>query len=121
MAVQQPVPQTEARALTDMCVAHLRAPSEVIGYPGETRTLVFDPELSTQEQATYDVLLSVLRSPVSLTPVEWSAIRPHIQTVRDLRQLGRNPFMALTAAERDRMLYDAQAATTTILLALLRD
>jgi hypothetical protein len=48
-------------------------------------------------------------------------LRAPVQTIRDLRQMGRNAFMALTAAERDRLLYDAQAATTTILLALLRE
>jgi hypothetical protein len=81
----------------------------------------FDPVLTSQEQATYDSLVASLDAPLTLTPTEWAAIRPHLTTIRDLRQMGRAAFMALTAAERDRLVYDAQAATTTILLAMLRD
>jgi hypothetical protein len=83
--------------------------------------LEFDPPLTPAEQAVLDLLPSVIRSAVRLTPTEYSAVRAQMQILRDLRQLGRNAFMALSAAERDRMLYDAQVATTIVLLALLRD
>lgn len=56
-----------------------------------------------------------------LTTEEYNAVRTQMQTLRALRQMGRNAFMALTAAERDRMLYDAFTATTTVLLSILRD
>jgi hypothetical protein len=81
----------------------------------------FVPPLTTEEQATLALLVAVARSPVALTTGEYSAIRSHVQALRDFRQLGRNAFMALTAAERDRQLYDAQTATTIVLLALLRE
>lgn len=51
----------------------------------------------------------------------YNAVRSEMQTLRDLRQMGRNAFMALTAAERDRLIYDALTAQTIIDLAILRD
>lgn len=99
----------------------LRAPS---GYATDDATgapvFDFDPPLTVAEQARFDTLAEMARAAVSLTEAEWAAIRPHLQSLRDFRQSGRPAFMALTAAERDRMLYDAQTATTIVLLALLR-
>jgi hypothetical protein len=82
-----------------------------------TRVLTWTPDLTPEET----LLAQMAAGAVSLTPAEWSAIRDDIVVIRDLRQMGRAAFMALTAAERDRLMYDAQAATTTILLAILRD
>jgi hypothetical protein len=99
---------------------HLRAPSNVTMAEGEP-LFTFDPPLTSQEQATLDLIIKYVRSGMTVTYAGYLAIRPHLTTIRDLRQMGRNAFMALTAAERDRLLYDAQAATTTILLAMLRE
>jgi hypothetical protein len=112
---------TAAQAVT----AAVRAPSDIQA-TATTITLTYDPDLTPAELVTVtavvDDVVSVTNSwDVQLSLAEWQAIRPHIATIRDLRQMGRNAFMALTAAERDRLLYDAQAATTTILLALLRE
>ena len=86
------------------------------------RLLDFDPPLTASEQATYAILVPLARSGIiHLTPAEYADIRAQLVTIRDLRQMGRNAFMALTAAERDRLLYDAQSAATTILLAILRE
>jgi hypothetical protein len=103
------------------CRTYLREPATVTLDTNGAPVLTFDPPLTVEEQATYATLVASLDSPVTLTPAEWATIRPDIQNIRDLRQMGRNAFMALSAAERDRLLYDAQAATTTILLALLRE
>jgi hypothetical protein len=116
-------PDATALRLVDLCALHLRPP---IGSATDDETgdplLDFDPPLDAQEQTTYDSLLALARSGMEhLTPDEYATIRPQLVIIRDLRQMGRNAFMALTAAERDRLLYDAQAATTTILLALLRE
>ena len=60
-------------------------------------------------------------SRVNMTTEEYAAVRAQMQTLRDLRQMGRNAFMALTATERDRLMYDAFTATTQVFLSLLRD
>lgn len=103
-----------------MATAAIRQPASFYLDSDTGPVLTFDPPLTAQEQAVYTGLVDVARSPVSITPAEYDAIRPQLQDLRDLRQLGRNAFMALTAAERDRQLYDAQTNTTIILLALLR-
>jgi hypothetical protein len=100
--------------------AGIRAPS-ITGPMRGPLTLAWEPDLTTEEQAAVDAVVRLSVGSVLITAAEYETIRPHITTIRDLRQMGRNAFMALTAAERDRLMYDAQAATTTILLALLRD
>lgn len=47
--------------------------------------------------------------------------RAAMQELRALRQLGRNAFMAETAAERDRRIYDALVAVTRVLIETRRD
>ena len=44
-----------------------------------------------------------------------------MQTLRDLQQMGRSAFMALSAAERDLLIYDALEGQTMIDIAILRD
>jgi hypothetical protein len=100
----------------------IRAVSGIIILPGEPTLFVYDPDLSAQEQATFDDALARVRSSMGhLTSAQYAAVRDQMQVLRDFRQLGRSAFMALTAAERDRQLYDAQTATTIVLLAILRD
>lgn len=117
------MPDTLASRVAELCTRYLRAPS---GYATDDQTAApvidFVPPLTTEEQATLANIIALARSGMThLTPTEYDTIRSQLATIRDLRQLGRNAFMALTTAERDRLLYDAQAATTTILLALLRE
>lgn len=114
-------PDVTTARLLELCARYLRPAAESYVEDG-TPVLVFVPVLTTEEQATYATLLALAKSGMShLTPDEYATVRPQLTVIRDLRQMGRNAFMALTAAERDRALYDAQAATTTILLALLRE
>jgi hypothetical protein len=114
-------PASRAGALTQaLHEAGFRSPSSTDGDP-RSITLTYEPDLSPAEQATFDSVARLAVGAAIITTAEYDTIRPDIQTIRDLRQMGRNAFMALTAAERDRLLYDAQAATTTILLALLRE
>lgn len=80
-------------------------------------SLTWTVDLTAPQLATANDIRQGLRSPLA----DWAAVRADIQTIRDLRQLGRNAFMALPDAERFRRLYDAQSATTTILLAILRE
>lgn len=102
--------------------AGLRGPTSYgADSPRGPTTLTWEPDLTTEEQAAVDALVRLSVGAVIITPAELQAIRDDIVVIRDLRQLGRNPFMALTAADRDRALYDAQSATTTILLAMLRE
>jgi hypothetical protein len=83
--------------------------------------VVFDPPLTPGEQAEWDALLKLASMLEPMSTAQYDALRPQMQTLRELRQLGRNAFMALTAADRDRMIYDALVAQTIIDLALLRD
>jgi hypothetical protein len=114
-------PASRAGALTQaLHEAGFRSPSSTDGTP-RSITLTYEPDLSPEEQATFDLVSRLAVGAALITPEERTRIQPDIQSLRDLRQLGRNAFMALTAAERDRLLYDAQTATTIVLLALLRD
>lgn len=88
---------------------------------GPTVDITYDPDLTPEEQATWDTLAQLATGATLITPAELDTIRPSMVALRDLRQMGRAAFMALTAAERDRLSYDAHVATTMILLAILRD
>jgi hypothetical protein len=112
-----------AQRVVDLCVRFLRSPAtwatdDATGDP----ILDFDPPLDAAEQTTYESLLGLARSEtVRQTPAEFTAIREQLQVLRALRQLGRNAYMGLTAAERDRMMYDAMVAVTVILIGQYRE
>lgn len=104
------------------CETHLRLPSNVTGDPSTGQvSFHFDPDLTPEEASTLDALDHALASLQPMTPTGYAAVREQMQTLRALRQLGRNAFMGLTDAERHRMLYDAFTATTIVLLSMLRD
>lgn len=111
-------------ALRDLVTTIVRPADVVVAFTdddprfGELR---WNVDLSPFELAAVMEIRQRLRSVLGLSDDEWTAIRPHLQTLRDLRQMGRNAFMALTAAERDRLLYDALVAQTIVDLAILRD
>ena len=89
---------------------------------GDVRTPVFDPPLTTDEQAVYARLLRALRSAIQgITPDEWLAIEDDLAAMRTFRQQTQAQFMALTATQRDRALFDVVNAQTNVLRALLRD
>jgi hypothetical protein len=81
----------------------------------------FTPPLTTEEAGDFELIKRLAARNLDLTLAEYRAVDPAMQSLRDFRQLGRNAFMALTAAERDRLLSDAQTNTTIVLLALLRE
>ena len=84
----------------------LRLPTTNLGpLSSATRELVYDPDLSPAEQAIYDRLVRVVRSPVSITPAEWEAIESDIAAYRTFRQMTPAAFGALTAAQRDTELF----------------
>lgn len=100
-----------------------RQPSQPVSYDDATGEYIvtFTPDLTAQELAVLDDAINLTRSHVTFTAEEWARIKPEIQNLRSFRQLGRNAFMALTAADRDRMLYDAIVSLTIIDLALVRE
>lgn len=112
------VPTRIADEAAEAIGVYLAGEVRVVGASLSTRTLLFPRDLAAAET---EVVEAFIRSMARLTVADRDAIRPSIVVIRDLRQMGRNAFMALTATERDRLLYDAQAATTTILLAVLRE
>lgn len=97
-----------------------RAPVESYREDG-VDVLVFDPPLTAAEEATYSTFSRLASMQQPMTTGQYDSLRAQMQTLRDLRQLGRNAFMALSAAERDRLIYDALTAQTIIDLAMLRD
>lgn len=114
------MPAASTELLAKLATETLRAPAEYIREDGVDR-LVFDPPLTAEEEPVYDALLHIARSTELMTVGQYDAVREQMQTLRALRQMGRNAFMALSAAERDRALYDAFTATTQVLLSILRD
>ena len=103
--------------LATLLATYLRAPSAwTDGVP------IFDPPLTVEEQAVYARLVRALRSAVQgITPDEWLAIEDDLAAMRTFRQQTQAQFMALTATQRDRALFDAINAQTNVLRALLRD
>ena len=102
-------------------VTQLLRPAEVeAGALVGVETWTWEPDLTVEEQSTLNDLLAMADSPLP-SLAEWRAIRTELQALRSLRQMGRSAFMGLTAAERDRLTYDALVSQTIIDLALLRD
>lgn len=97
-------------------VVLLRVPSGV-----DATSMTFDPDLTVDEQATVALALDQVKSEIGLTAAAYADIRAQMQVLRALRQLGRNAFMALSATERDRQLYDAMTAVTQVFIAMTRD
>lgn len=103
-------------------VAIRRLPTETgpIASDG-AQVLTYLPDLTTEQTATLELVADTIAASAPLTTGILTAIRADMQVLRDLRQMGRNAFMGLSATERDRALYDAFTATTKVLLAILRD
>jgi hypothetical protein len=114
------IPDTVTWRTADFAALYLRPVSNVYMRDG-VGVWEFTPPLTTEEAADFELIKRLAARNLDLTLAEYRTVAPALTLLRDFRQLGRNAFMALTAAERDRLVYDAQSATTTILLALLRD
>lgn len=84
-------------------------------------TYHFEPDLSSTETTLLGDLERLGETGLSLSAAEYTSIRAEMAPLRALKQMTRNEFMALSAAERDRMLYDALVATTTVLRLVFRD
>ena len=84
-------------------------------------SLVFDPDLSPEDQVTVDGIVEAQRAAVTLIPSEWSTIRPHLGTIRTIRQMTRNDFVNLSEADMRRAVYDHAVANAILWLAILRD
>ena len=93
-------PNLHDATLIALVTKHVRAPSGAGLDEAGVLVMTFDPPLTVEE---------------------WDRIRPELLALRNLRQMGRAAFMALTAAERDRLIYDALVSQAIIDLALLRD
>jgi hypothetical protein len=115
------VPYDDANRLIPILIeAGLPEPLHLVD-PSDGNNLLWEPDLTAAQLATVQHLVLLARSGLSISAADFDAIRADLQLLRDLRQLGRNPFMALTAAERDRMTYDALVSVTRIFLAILRE
>ena len=102
-------------------LAGLRPPSDILGVVSP-RTIVYTPDLSASEQTTFDSLRALARAAtLRLTPADWAAISPRCDTLRVFRQKSQAEFMAKTANQRDRELFDATNDLIAIVLRLLRD
>ena len=108
--------------LLDLITRYLRAIDHFDGDDTGELTLVWVPPLTAEEQAVYARLQRAARSAVQgITPDEWLAIEDDLAAMRTFRQQTQAQFMALTATQRDRALFDAINAQTNVLRALLRD
>jgi hypothetical protein len=99
----------------------LRRLPQIVEQPDGSQVWTYSPDLTTEESATLDLMIAAARASANLSGPDITAIRAQMQTLRALRQLGRNSFMALSQAERDRTIYDALVAVTQIFIAELRD
>ena len=115
-------PDQLAERTAVLCVTYLRqhagyATDSVTGLP----IVDFSPVLTAPEQATYADILALARSGYDLTLAEYQAIKPQLTTGRAFLGLSQSQFMALTAAERDRMIFDNMSATWRVIFRLLRE
>lgn len=117
------IPDETAHRVHVLCVLYLRRPDgiatdSVTGLP----VVDFTPPLSPAEQTIYARLVKLARSTIpGITPAEWQALEPDLAAMRTFRQQSQAEFMALTATQRDRALFDVVNAQTNVLRALLRD
>jgi hypothetical protein len=118
------LPNATATRVGELCATYLRAPESIAtdATSGEP-VLVFNPALTTAEQATLADLLRMARMgvPNTLSLAEFQAIKADLDTMRTFRQQTQAGFIALTQNQRDRALFDAINAQTNVLRALLRD
>lgn len=113
-------PDQAAIGVGELVTQHIREPESVTRVDGNL-VWVFNPPLTAAEQTALDNLTAWLRSGLNVSFADYPAIRTNLQTLRDLRQLGRPAFLAQTTAQKERQLYDALVADTILWLAVLRE
>jgi hypothetical protein len=104
--------------LLTLCAEELRRPSAVTAPP---LTLTFSPDLTPAEVDTLARLEALARANAGMEQVDMAAIQTRLVNLRTFRQLSQSEFMAQTAAERDRTLFDALTDLTAVVLRMLRD
>lgn len=103
-------------------LAAIRPPTSIVlDETGDAYTFTFEPDLTPAELATFDLAIAVMRSGTGLSPTDYQAIRTQMQVLRAMRQQGRNAYVNLTEAERNRQTYDCLVAITEIFLTLTRE
>lgn len=98
----------------------IRPPISIVESETEI-TLTFDPDLTVEEAALLDAFVRYGRSETTLAFADWQGIVDDLDAMRAFRQQSQAEFMALTATQRDRALFDVVNAQTNVLRALLRD
>lgn len=88
---------------------------------GLSYVFIFTPDLTPAETQLFDDGIAAMRSGTGLSTTDYQAIRTQMQTLRAMRQLGRNAYVNLTEAERNRQTYDCLVAITEIFLKLTRE
>ena len=100
----------------------LRAASDVTGDPVTGAiTYHFIPDLTTVEATELGRLEDLARANADMQPADMSAIAPRREALKVFRQQSASEFMAKTATQRDRELFDATTDLIAIVLRLLRD
>lgn len=104
--------------------ASVRTPTTV-AYAADTLTLTYAPDLDAPTAALVDAavadVLARERALVDLTSGDYAAIKPHLAVGRRMLAQSRAEFMAKTATERDRELFESDQAKWRVIFRLLRD
>lgn len=98
----------------------IRPPVSIVQSATEI-VLTFTPDLTAAESSLLDTFVRYGRSETALAFVDWQGIVDDLDAMRTFRQQSQSEFMALTATQRDRALFDVVNAQTNVLRALLRD
>lgn len=112
---------TEIRLIRTQLAAAIREPVAFEITPENTFSFTFTPDLTPAEVTVFDDCVAAVRSRSGLGATDYGAIRTQMQTLRAMRQLGRNAYVNLTEAERNRQTHDCLVAITEIFLKLTRD
>jgi hypothetical protein len=113
------MPDAAAMLLKDLCAAYLRP---VTGWDGATGAWIFDPPLTTAEQAVLSDLQTMARFGITadLTLAEFQAIKPQLAELRTFRTRTLAAWQALTATQREADEIGYLNDLTDVLRALLR-
>lgn len=108
--------------LDDLCALYLWPIHHREMDAAGTFTIVFDPPLTTAEQAVLATLTKMAKSHVTgLSLDEYQRMEPDLATVRTFRQMTQSEWMALTANAREKQTFDVMNALQALVRALLRD
>jgi hypothetical protein len=92
-----------------------------LGTNPATRILRWTPDLSPEQVTTLTALTKTATGTALLSPADYAALEPRLAAIRLLRQQSQAEFMAKTANQRDRELFDLGNDLAAIVLRLLRD